>query len=438
MRIFDDHNKIFSAYAPGRLDVMGGIADYSGSLLLQMPINETTIVEMQKRDDGIFHIESILPGDEKKEIIVNFSDLEGKPPEEVGVVLRSKKGNGWAAYVIGCFAILDWPVTGAYVVIQSSVPLGKGVSSSASLEVATMRAICKMCNIKLTGTELPLLAQKVENIVVGAACGLMDQLAVFFGEKNKLLPIQCQPANVYDAIRVPRGIEFCGIDSGVRHAVGGASYGDVRTAAYMGYSIISSIEGIDDCELQKARIDENFQQLPYSGYLSNIPVEVFEKKYLAELPESMKGKDFLAWFKVSIDNFTRIDPVKEYKVRACTAHPVYEMDRVERFQELLLLLNDYPFNDNILSEMGKLMYASHESYSAVGLGNTETDQIMNECASAGAKSGVYGARVSGGGNGGTVAILCKSGTGVETAKRIHKKMEERAGMRLHFFENKQI
>ncbi|HKP32020.1 MAG TPA: hypothetical protein VJT83_04815 [Chitinophagaceae bacterium] len=433
-----DYNKVFSAYAPGRLDVMGGIADYSGSLLLQMPISEKTNVEMQKRDDGIFHIQSYLPDGEKKEVLVNFSDLEGKPPEEVGVVLRSKKGNGWSAYVIGCFAMLDWPVTGADVVIHSTVPLGKGVSSSASLEVATMRAICKMCNIKMTGAELPILAQKVENIVVGAACGLMDQLAVYLGRENKLLPIQCQPANVYDPINIPAGIEFCGIDSGVRHAVGGSSYGDVRTAAFMGYSIISSIEGIDDCELQKAKIDENFQQLPYSGYLSNIPVEVFEKKYVAELPETMKGKDFLAWFKVSIDNYTVIDPAKDYKVRACTAHPVYEMDRVERFQEFLQLLNDYPFNENILHEMGKLMFASHESYTAVGLGSAETDLILNAVIKEGAERGLYGARISGGGSGGTVVILCKSGMGVEKAKRIHQRLEQHSGMKLYFFENKLI
>ena len=433
----DNDNKFFSAYAPGSLDVMGGIADYSGSLLLQMPIAETTTVEIQRRDDGVFHVQSLLPG-EKKEIIISYSDLEARPPEEVGVVLRSKKGNGWSAYVIGCFAILGWPVTGANVVVHSNVPVGKGVSSSASLEVATMRAICKMCNIKLTGAELPILARKVENIVAGVACGLMDQLAVYFGEKNKLLPIQCQPANVYDTIKIPAGIEFCGIDSGVRYAVGGASYGDVRAAAFMGYSIISSLEGIDDCELQKAKIDESFQQLPYSGYLSNIPVDVFEKKYVQQLPESMKGKDFLAWFKVSIDNFTTIDPVKEYKVRACTAHPVYEMDRVERFQELLLLLIDYPFNENILREMGKLMLASHESYTAVGLGHAATDEIISKCISAGADNGIYGARVSGSGNGGTVAILCKSGTGVEAAKQIHHEMQERSGMQLHFFENKHL
>ena len=425
MSLFTHDTEIYTASAPGRLDVMGGIADYSGSLLLQMPTKEFTSVEIQLRHDGLFQIESLLADGDKKKFVCQYRDFDPATSD-------------WASYVIGCFYMLEREknikVSGANIRVRSTVPLGKGVSSSASLEVAVMRALCKMHDIRTHGYELPVLAQKVENEVVGAACGLMDQLAVYFGERKKLLPLQCQPCTVFEPLFIPAGIEFCGIDSGVRHAVGSSSYSDVRTAAFMGYTMIATHEGVSDCELQKAKIDRNFQQLPYSGYLANIPVDRFNKRYLPILPETVSGEEFLNQYKISLDHFTHVQPEKKYRLRACTSHPVLENFRVSRFQELMLLLNDYPLNENILSEMGKLMIASHESYSNVGLGNAKTDEIVRRVTAAGPDSGLYGARVSGGGNGGTVAILCNSKAGLSNARAIRSDLEEFFGQSLHFFE----
>jgi len=88
------------------------------------------------------------------------------------------------------------PFSGADILIHSSVPIGKGVSSSAALEVATLKALGKTFNISFANTELPMLAQRVENLIVGAPCGLMDQLTSYFGEPRKLLPIVCQPDQI--------------------------------------------------------------------------------------------------------------------------------------------------------------------------------------------------------------------------------------------------
>ena len=66
----------------------------------------------------------------------------------------------------------------------------------------------------------------------------------YFGEKRKLLPILCQPDTLYPLLEIPENLHFIGIDSGLRHFVGGASYSDVRTAAFMGYSIIASRNGV--------------------------------------------------------------------------------------------------------------------------------------------------------------------------------------------------
>src|SRR5678815_1616432 len=241
---FSTNDSIISATAPGRMDVMGGIADYSGSLLLQMPIKQTTTVNIQMRDDDVFNFRTQIAKNKTEDFTIHISDVKERSLEEAGMIIRSLKGGDWAVYVLGCFLVLQKEksiaLTGANVFIESKVPWGKGVSSSAALEVATMNALNHLYQLSLGKEELALLAQMAENLVAGAPCGLMDQLSSHLGQKNKLLPLICQPHLVDKAISIPRGINFSGIDSGVRHAVSGASYSDVRAAAFMSYSITVS------------------------------------------------------------------------------------------------------------------------------------------------------------------------------------------------------
>ena len=226
-------------------------------------------------------------------------------------------------------------LTGANVFIESKVPWGKGVSSSAALEVATMNALNQLYKLSLGKEELAVLAQMAENLVAGAPCGLMDQLSSHLGQKNKLLPLICQPHQVDKAISIPRGINFSGIDSGVRHAVSGASYSDVRAAAFMSYTIIALNEGATVEELDHARTSGDWSKLPFKGFLANIPVSLFEEKYISLLPGEISGKDFLSQYKVSIDTVTNIDEAKIYKPSVCGSHPVYENARVNEFKTLL-------------------------------------------------------------------------------------------------------
>jgi L-arabinokinase len=339
--------------------------------------------------------------------------------------------------VIGCLSILEYEknisVCGMNIAIHSEIPLGKGVASSAALEVATMNAICKLYDIHLSEIELPLLAQQVENNFVGAACGLMDQLTVHLGQKNKLLPIICQPHKIFHSLSVPKGIQFTGIDSGVGHAVGGASYGDVRTGTFMAYTVIASLEGASADDLITAKQKNNFKSLPYSGYLANIPVSDFEKKYAAHLPETISGKDFIGKFRVSIDTATEISEEKNYKLLACGRHPIYENHRVNLFSQLLQQFSKFIDKQKTLALLGELMLQSHESYSSVGLGHPATDQIVDTVRQAGFSSGVYGARVTGGGSGGTVAVLSHGKQGKQTVKNIFNQYKKECSQKIFFF-----
>ena len=434
---FLPEEKVISATAPGRMDVMGGIADYSGSLLLQMPIRQTTTVSIQKRTDGIFNFRTELTKKKTTDFIIDLFGLENKSLTEAGHMIRSVPGGDWAVYSLGCFLVLQKEkgiqLTGANVFIKSNVPWGKGVSSSAALEVATMNALNHLYKLTLGREELAVLAQMAENLVAGAPCGLMDQLSSHLGQKNKLLPLICQPHQVDKAIGIPRGINFSGIDSGVRHAVSGASYSDVRAAAFMSYSIIALDEGATGEELAEARTSGDWSKLPYKGFLANIPVPVFEEKYLSLLPGEISGKDFLSRYKVSIDPVTIIEEQKIYKPLVCGSHPVYENARVNEFKALLKNFKKQDDKQEYLMRMGNLMMQSHESYSAVGLGNEFTDKIVDMVRDTGTNNGVFGARVSGGGNGGTVCILSYGKEGKKAVKEIYDRYKKELKRKLFLF-----
>src|SRR6187399_9509 len=434
---FSTNGSIISATAPGRMDVMGGIADYSGSLLLQMPIKQTTTVNIQMKDDDVFNFRTQITKNKTEDFTIHISDVKDRSLGEAGMIIRSIKGGDWAVYVLGCFLVLQKEksiaLTGANVFIESKVPWGKGVSSSAALEVATMNALNQLYNLSLGKEELAVLAQMAENLVAGAPCGLMDQLSSHLGQKNKLLPLICQPHQVDKAISIPRGINFSGIDSGVRHAVSGASYSDVRAAAFMSYTIIALNEGATVEELEQARTSGDWSKLPFKGFLANIPVSVFEEKYISLLPKEISGNDFLSRYKVSIDTVTNINQDKIYRPAVCGSHTVYENERVNEFKTLLKNFKKQGDKQVSLIQMGNLMMKSHESYSAVGLGNEYTDRIVEMIRDASPARGVFGARVSGGGNGGTVCIISYDKEGKNTVKEIYHKYKQIKKQKLFFF-----
>lgn len=435
--LFSTEEKIISATAPGRMDVMGGIADYSGSLLLQMPIKQTTTVSIQKRNDGVFNFRTQITKKKTDDFIIDISELIYRSLEEAGKIIKTKPGGDWAVYVLGCFLVLQKEkgieLTGANIFIESNVPWGKGVSSSAALEVATMNALNHLYQLSLGKEELAVLAQMAENRIAGAPCGLMDQLSSHLGQKNKLLPLICQPHQVDKAISIPRGINFSGIDSGIRHAVSGASYSDVRAAAFMSYTIIALNEGATVEELDNARTSDDWSKLPFKGFLANIPVSLFEEKYISLLPKEISGKDFFTQYKISIDTVTNIDEGKIYRPSVCGSHPVYENARVNEFKTLLKNFKKQDDKQVSLIQMGNLMMQSHESYSAVGLGNEYTDKIVEMVRDAGPAHGVFGARVSGGGNGGTVCILSYGKDGKNAVKEIYHKYKQIKKQKLFFF-----
>jgi galactokinase len=407
----DPQRELTIARAPGRLDVMGGIADYSGSLVLELPIAEATLVALQKQDARQLRIVSLL---ENKGRVLSFdmplADFEhdGEPVEyeEAREYFKRDDRDQWAAYVAGVFLVLMRQLgvrfdRGARVLISSRVPEGKGVSSSAALEVATMSAVAAAFRVALAPREIALLCQQVENLVVGAPCGVMDQMTSACGEKDQLLALICQPAELLGTIQLPEELAVWGLDSGTSHSIGGGDYGSVRAGAFMGYRIIADVAGLN-VERMGHRVA--IKDPRWGGYLANLSPPEFEEQFAAKLPVSMLGDEFLSRYGGTVDTVTTVAAGCSYPVRAPTAHAVYESFRVQRFAELLRRQHERA-NEEEKVAMGRLMYESHASYSACGLGSTGTDLLVELVRSVGVDQGLFGAKITGGGSGGTVAVL---------------------------------
>lgn len=437
-RLFESDTELFIARAPGRLDVMGGIADYSGSLVLEMPIKEATLVALQRDPERRLKIVS-LAEDLRRELFFEMPlddfEREGEPLdyETARAYFERKPSEHWAAYVAGVFLVLmrERGVRfreGARILIASRVPGGKGVSSSAALEVAVMQASAAAFDLRLEARETALLCQMVENRVVGAPCGIMDQMTSACGETSRLLKLLCQPAELQGVIDIPREISFWGLDSGVSHSVTGADYGSVRIGAFMGYRIIGELAGL---KVTEGATNEpvHVEDARWGGYLANVKPSQFEQTYAAHLPERIKGAEFLARYRGTTDQVTRVDPERSYAVRVPSAHAIYEHHRVRLYAELL---SGEAASGRRLELLGELMYQSHASYSACGLSVEGTDRLVELVREAGPEKGLYGAKITGGGSGGTVAVLGQRDA-VDAVAGVAEQYARETGHRPHIF-----
>jgi L-arabinokinase len=394
---FEAGRPVAIARAPGRLDVMGGIADYSGSLVLQLPLAAaaTATAQLTSMPEVVVRTTSVDAGGGESEVRLRLADLVDDYAA-VRARFGARPERRWAGYIAGAITVLHLErniefTSGVRWLLNSAVPAGKGVSSSAAIEVAAMHALAALlpAGTIRDARELALLCQRVENLVVGAPCGVMDQMTAAAGRKDRLLALLCQPAELQPDVDIPHDVEVIGIDSGIRHEVTGADYSSVRAAAFMGRRIIDTLRG------------ESLD------YLANVGVDGWEARYRDLVPERLRGADFLREYGASTDAVTTIDPARTYAVRQATAHPIHEHARVCQFRTLL---ETRPLTEDALRTMGELMYASHASYSACGLGSSGTDRLVEMVRAAGPARGLYGAKITGGGSGGTVAVLARRGS----------------------------
>lgn len=235
------------ASAPGRVNLMGDHTDYNAGLVLPAAIPQRTEVEIAGREDRTVRLWSDqFPGDE----LVTYQ-LGAETP-----------GQGWADYVAGVTQQLAAAglTRGFDARIASSVPLGSGLSSSASLEIATARAIRELYALPIDDVTMARSAQRAEVEFVGAPVGFMDQMACSIADERAALFLDTRDLR-YERVPLPDAVALVVIHSGVSHRNVDGGYAARRlqcdrAAAQLGVPTLRELEG--EGETRLGELDEPF------------------------------------------------------------------------------------------------------------------------------------------------------------------------------------
>jgi galactokinase len=169
--------KIF--FSPGRINLIGEHIDYNGGKVMPCAISLGTYLAVSKNTDKIFRFQSL-----------NFAEAAELHLQNS----YSRSGKEWFNYPLG---VIDWvlkqghSISGLDMLFWGNLPIGAGLSSSASVEVLMAHALNQLFQLNIPRVEIAVLSKKVENEFIGVNCGIMDQFAVTFGEKDKAILLNC-------------------------------------------------------------------------------------------------------------------------------------------------------------------------------------------------------------------------------------------------------
>lgn len=231
---FRADRRIVIARAPGRLDLVGGLAQADDALSLQLPIAEAACVAMQQRDDDLVRLWSPCRDGSRTQLLsMRLADL-GLPDapidwQEARALLVADPRDRWAAYLLGSLLVLAHdhglrPRHGVELLLHSDVPERCGVAASAAITVAALRAFAGIHALGLGAAELAAAAARVEQLVLGAPHRRRDAMAIASAEAGEVLALRgCALAARFP---VPSDLEFVAIDSGVPSAPGDGDAAD--------------------------------------------------------------------------------------------------------------------------------------------------------------------------------------------------------------------
>ena len=401
---------------------MGGIGDYSGSLVLELPMAEAAFAAVQVVTVPGITV-ATLPGDvndsKSQPRVKTITPLEWvflryRGYESARAYFAGDPRSAWAAYVAGSVLVLlrerqSGFDGGLRILIDSRVPEGKGVSSSAAVEVATMRAVAAAVGIDLSGEELARLCQLAENRVVGAPCGIMDQMTSAIGRENELLALRCQPATVEGFVPNPRRncvlghrfrcspfgrrgrLFFCPLWCvyGLSNHRGGR--GNSREAGQ------STIRASSRSTIQLGTVIWRTSRLV--NFILDSP---------ARFQYKLSGREFLQRYAGTTDHVTRVDA--ERHVRRARTYAVSH--RNESTGSAIANASRIADQRAIASRDGPTHVRRPRRLLGLWFGMSDaTDLLVRLVREAAPTAGLYGAKITGGGSGGTVAILGRSDAG---------------------------
>jgi galactokinase len=333
---------IVRADAPGRVNLIGEHTDYSGGFVLPIAIPQRTRVELSPRIGTLVKAWS--------------ANMQATEPEEYRLG-EEQPNRGWLDYLQGITKVLregGHSLRGFDVRIESDVPPGGGLSSSAALEVSLLRAFRDAFQLEIDDVQIAQAGQKAENDFVGAPVGIMDQMASSLADEHTALYLDTRFLR-YEKVPLPPGAELVVIDSGISHRHASGEYRTRRQECEQAAELLG-VQQLGDLEPQ------DLWRLP-------------------SLPEPL-------------DRRARHVITENARVRSAVAS----------------------LREKDLPRLGKLLYASHESLrNDYEVSIPEIDHLVELARE---EPDVYGARITGGGFGGSIVIVAHQGTGRETGERI--------------------
>jgi galactokinase len=421
------------ARAPAGLDVMGGLADRSGSLLLQATLDRAVVIACQGRRDQQVLLRALDQTDGQGQYRWPLAALYAgrdtlTAPEQFVGNLNGRYPH-WAKSVTAVFyALLESGTVphlggGATILFDSSVPTDAGLGASAATQVGTIQVLCQLYDVQLDAMGKARVCQRAEQIASGRTGGIRDQLTSLRGEPDGLLQLRCRPPQLLGTLPLPAGLRIVGVDSQVR-ADDNGKVAETHAAACIGHRIIT----------EHAASGEDGRD---SGgrYLADVTPEEFVRQYRDMLPKKMTGNEFLQRYGNDVPGEVDIVPERTYKVRSRTEHCIYENRRVQQFAACIARARRTG-REEPLVEAGQLMYSSHWSYGQrCGLAAVETDWLVKRIRGGGEQAGLFGAKVTGTGVGGTVAVLMRDSS--QTRDELQRALEDyqaRTGLAATVFE----
>ncbi|TDD67348.1 galactokinase [Actinomadura rubrisoli] len=219
-------------HAPGRINLIGEHTDYNDGLVLPFALPQGVSVAGSRRDDGVIEVRSLQTGGTLVTAPVAGGPVaaEGRPSDRA-----------WAAYPVGVARVLrEHGTGGASLLIDSDLPQGAGLSSSAALECATALALCDLHGVEIERPALARLAQRAENEQAGMPCGPMDQSASLLCTAGHALLLDCRSGLSTQVPFAPAeaGLTLLAVDTRAGHTLTGGEYGRRRAECERAASLL--------------------------------------------------------------------------------------------------------------------------------------------------------------------------------------------------------